>query len=98
MKSLYLIIALAPLLGAVVAGLFGRQVGRAGAHSVTILGVLVSFIGSLVVLNDVLNGNTFNGSVYTWATSGGTRFEIGFLVDNLTALMMVVVTFLSLMG
>jgi NADH-quinone oxidoreductase subunit L len=97
MKTLYLIIALAPLLGAIVAGLFGRQVGRAGAHWVTILGVLASFIGSLVVLSDALAGNTFNDSIYTWATSGGTRFQIGFLIDNLTALMMVVVTFVSLM-
>src|SRR5262245_18590481 len=97
MKALYLLIALAPLAGAAVAGLFGRQVGRAGAHWVTIFGVLVSFIGSLVVLNDVLNGNSFNGSVYTWATSGGLRFEIGFMIDKLTVLMMVVVTFVSLM-
>jgi NADH-quinone oxidoreductase subunit L len=97
MKTLYLIIALAPLFGAIVAGLFGRQVGRAGAHWVTILSVLTSFVLSLVVLADVLNGNTFNGSVYTWATSGGLRFEIGFLIDKLTVLMMVVVTFVSLM-
>jgi NADH-quinone oxidoreductase subunit L len=97
MKALYLIIPLAPLLGAIVAGLFGRQVGRAGAHWVTILGVLVSCVCSVFVLVDVLNGATFNGPVYTWATSGGTRLEIGFLIDNLTALMMVVVTFVSLM-
>jgi NADH-quinone oxidoreductase subunit L len=97
MKALYLIIPLAPLLGAIVAGLFGRQVGRAGAHWVTIVGVLVSCVCSVFVLMDVLNGTTFNGPVYTWATSGGTRLEIGFLIDNLTALMMVVVTFVSLM-
>jgi NADH-quinone oxidoreductase subunit L len=97
MKALYLIIPLAPLLGAIVAGLFGRQVGRAGAHWVTILGVLVSCVCSVFVLVDVLNGTTFNGPVYTWATSGGTRLEIGFLIDGLTALMMVVVTFVSLM-
>ena len=97
MKTLYLLIALAPLFGAIVAGLFGRQIGRAGAHWVTILSVLTSFVGSLVALNAVLNGHTFDATVYTWATSGGMRFEIGFLVDNLTALMMVVVTFVSLM-
>jgi NADH-quinone oxidoreductase subunit L len=97
MKALYLLIPLAPLLGAMVAGFFGRQVGRAGAHSVTILGVAISFVCSVVVLVDALHGTTFNGPVYTWATSGGTRLEIGFLVDNLTALMMVVVTFVSLM-
>jgi len=97
MKALYLIVPFAPLLGAIVAGLFGRQIGRAGAHWVTILGVLVSCVCSVFVLVDVLNGTTFNGPLYTWATSGGTRFEIGFLIDNLTALMMVVVTFVSLM-
>jgi NADH-quinone oxidoreductase subunit L len=97
MKALYLLIPLAPLLGAMVAGFFGRQVGRAGAHSVTILGVAISFVCSVIVLVDAAHGTTFNGPVYTWATSGGTRLEIGFLVDNLTALMMVVVTFVSLM-
>jgi NADH-quinone oxidoreductase subunit L len=97
MKAIYLLVPLAPLLGAIVAGLFGKQIGRAGAHWVTILGVLVSFVCSLLVLASALNGVTFNGPVYTWATSGGTRLEIGFLIDNLTALMMVVVTFVSLM-
>src|SRR5262245_19933851 len=94
MKTLYLVIPFAPLAGAIVAGLFGRQIGRAGAHWVTILGVLVSFVGAVTVL---ANGDTFNGPVYTWATSGGVKFQIGFLIDNLTALMMVVVTFVSLM-
>jgi NADH-quinone oxidoreductase subunit L len=97
MKTLYLVIPLAPLFAAIIAGLGGRLIGRAGAHSVTILGVAISFVASCIVLWDVLEGNTFNGSVYTWLTSGGTRFEIGFLVDRLTALMMVVVTFVSLM-
>jgi NADH-quinone oxidoreductase subunit L len=97
MKALYLIIPFAPLVGAIVAGLFGRQIGRAGAHSVTILGVLVSFVGSLFVMADVLNGVTFNGPLYIWATSGGLSFQIGFLIDPLTALMMIVVTFVSLM-
>jgi NADH-quinone oxidoreductase subunit L len=97
MKLLYLIIPLAPLVGAILAGLFGRQIGRAGAHTVTILSVLVSFIGSCVVFIDVLNGSSFNGTVYTWATSGETKFVVGFLVDRLTTLMMVVVTFVSLM-
>jgi NADH-quinone oxidoreductase subunit L len=97
MKAIYLLVPLAPLLGAIIAGLCGKRIGRAGAHSVTILGVFISFVCSVVVLVDALHGTTFNGSVYTWATSGGTRFEIGFLIDNLTALMMVVVTFVSLM-
>jgi len=97
MKALYLIIPFAPLLGAIVAGLFGRRIGRVGAHSVTIFSVLLSFLCSCVVFYDVLQGNVFNGAVYTWLTSGGTRFEIGFLIDPLSALMMVVVTFVSLM-
>jgi NADH-quinone oxidoreductase subunit L len=97
MKALYLLVPLAPLAGAIVAGLFGKQIGRAGAHGVAILGVLASFVCSVLVLLQVLHGQTFNGPVYTWAASGGVTFQIGFLVDNLTALMMVVVTFVSLM-
>jgi NADH-quinone oxidoreductase subunit L len=97
MKAIYLIIPFAPLLGAIVAGLFGRQIGRVGAHSVTIFAVLLSFLCSCVVFADVLAGNTFNGPVYTWLTMGDTRLEIGFLIDRLTTLMMVVVTFVSLM-
>jgi NADH-quinone oxidoreductase subunit L len=97
MKALYLIVPFAPLVGAIIAGLFGRAVGRAGAHWATILAVLASFVGSVIVFVDVLNGNTFNGSLYSWITMGDTRIEIGFLVDRLSALMMVVVTFVSLM-
>ena len=97
MKALYLLVPLAPLAGAIIAGLAGRAIGRAGAHGVTILSVLASFLASCVVLADVLDGNTFNGSVYTWITSGDTRLEIGFLIDRLSALMMVVVSFVSLM-
>jgi len=102
MQELYLIIPFAPLAGAIVAGLGGRWVGRTGAHSVTIFAVLLSFLASCVVFADVLHGHTFNGTVYTWLSAGdacGARcgFEIGFLVDRLSALMMVVVTFVSLM-
>jgi NADH-quinone oxidoreductase subunit L len=97
MQKLYLLVPLAPLAGALIAGLAGRAIGRAGAHWVTILGVTVSFIASVAIFFDVLHGNVFNGSVYTWLTSGETRFEIGFLIDRLTVLMMVVVTFVSLM-
>ena len=97
MKSIYLVIPFAPLAGAIIAGLFGRAIGRAGAHWVTILSVLISFVCSVIVFQDVLAGNVFNGSVYTWITSGETRLEIGFLIDRLTAIMMIVVTFVSLM-
>jgi NADH-quinone oxidoreductase subunit L len=97
MKTLYLVAAFAPLAGAIIAGLFGRQIGRAWSHRVTILSVLVSFVLSVFIFADTLEGNTFNGAVYTWLTMGDTPLQIGFLIDRLTALMMIVVTFVSLM-
>ncbi|MCL5059989.1 MAG: NADH-quinone oxidoreductase subunit L [Candidatus Thermoplasmatota archaeon] len=97
MQTLYLIVPLAPLFGAIVAGLFGRLVGRSGAHVVTIAGVAVSLIASVLVFQDVLAGHTYNGTVYTWMALGDLRFEVGFLIDSLTAMMMLVVTFVSLM-
>ena len=97
MTSTYLIAAFAPLVGAIIAGFFGKQIGRTLSHCVTILGVLVSFIASVWVLQSVLAGTTFNGPLYTWATIGGVKFEVGFLIDSLTATMMCVVTFVSLM-
>src|SRR5512135_727605 len=97
MESLYLLVPLAPLAGALVAGLFGSYIGRTLSHWVTILGVLVSTVASFVIFNDVMAGNTFDGPVYTWAVVGGLKMEVGFLIDSLTATMMVVVTFVSLM-
>ena len=99
MKTVYLAIVLAPLLGAILAGLFGRKIGRAGAHWVTILGVGVSFLLSLLVLrHHVLNGaEPYNATVYTWMVIEGIRLEVGFLVDSLTAVMISTVTFVSLM-
>ncbi|MBU1263002.1 MAG: NADH-quinone oxidoreductase subunit L [Gammaproteobacteria bacterium] len=97
MQMLYLIVPLAPLFGAIVAGLFGKLVGRTGAHVVTIAGVAVSLIASVLVFQDVLAGHTFNGTVYTWMVLGDLRFEVGFLIDALTVMMMLVVTFVSLM-
>ena len=97
MQTLYLIVPLAPLVGALLAGLFGKLIGRTGAHVATIAGVAVAFIASVLVFQDVLAGNTFNGSVYTWMTIGDIRFEVGFLIDSLTTMMMLVVTFVSLM-
>ena len=98
MESIYLGIVIAPLAAAIVAGLFGSRIGRAAAHSVTIAGVAISFVLSLVVLKDVVidGAAVFNGTVYTWAAVGDIRMEIGFLVDHLTALMITVVTFVSL--
>jgi NADH-quinone oxidoreductase subunit L len=97
MEIVYLAIPLSCLAGALLAGLFGWKIGRIGAHSVTILGVTVAFaLSAFVVLPDVLAGNTFNGPVYVWGVSAGIPLEVGFLIDPLTALMMVVVTFVSL--
>ena len=95
--SLLLTIALAPLVGAIAAGLFGKTLGRRGAHVVTILGVAASFIGSALVLVDVIGGARFNATLYEWMVLGGLKMEVGFLVDGLTAMMMCVVTFVSLM-
>ncbi len=99
MESIYLAIPLASLVGAILAGFFGKQIGRAGAHWVAILGVGTSFALSCLVLKDVAfdGAPIFNQSLYTWMVSDGIRFEIGFLIDSLTALMMVVVTSVSLM-
>ncbi|MCL5668937.1 MAG: NADH-quinone oxidoreductase subunit L [Gammaproteobacteria bacterium] len=99
METLALGIVLGPLAGAIIAGLFGRQIGRAGAHRVTILGVAVSFVLSLLVFRQIVldDAPVYNAGVYTWLVSDGVRFEIGFLIDRLTALMMLVVTFVSLM-
>jgi NADH-quinone oxidoreductase subunit L len=96
MKALYLIVPFAPLVGAIVAGFLGWLIGRRATHRIAILCMIVSFAASCAVLMDVLKGNTFNGALYTWITSGGASFHIGFLIDPLSALMMVVVTFVSL--
>jgi len=97
-ENVYLAIVLAPLIAAAVAGLFGRKIGRAGAHWVTILGVGISFVLSLYVLNHMVfdGGEPYNATVYRWASMGGIYFEVGFLIDRLTVLMMTVVTFVSL--
>jgi len=97
-QSTLLTIVLAPLIAAIIAGLAGRLVGRIGAHSVTIAGVAISFVLSAWVLKQLIvdGAPTVNESVYTWLVSDGMRMEVGFLVDRLTALMMVVVTFVSL--
>jgi NADH-quinone oxidoreductase subunit L len=100
--NLLLAVPLAPLAGSAIAGLFGtkffgNKVGRATSHTVTILGVLIAFIISFMTLMDVIDGATFNGTLYTWMTVAGIKLEVGFLIDSLTAMMMCVVTFVSLM-
>jgi NADH-quinone oxidoreductase subunit L len=99
MYTYYLTIVLAPLVAAIVVGLFGWKIGRASAHWITIVGVGISCALSLLVLKNMFWGGagTENISVYTWAVTDGLRMEVGFLVDRLTALMMCVVTFVSLM-
>ncbi|MEE9142227.1 MAG: NADH-quinone oxidoreductase subunit L, partial [Gammaproteobacteria bacterium] len=99
MELIYLAIPLLPLVAAVIVGLGGRVIGRVGAHTVTILSVGVSFVLSMLVMKNMLidGAGTDNTSVYTWAVSEGITFEVGFLIDRLTALMMVVVTFVSFM-
>ena len=97
MKLLYLVVPFAPLAGAAIAGFLGWLIGPRATHRITILGVAISFAASCLVLLDVLKGSTFDGPLYTWITSGGVAFHIGFLIDPLSAAMMVVVTFVSLM-
>ena len=99
MENIYLTIVLSPLIASVIAGLFGKQVGRAGAHTVTILGVGIACALSLYVLQTQLapDAVVYNETVYQWMSVGGINLEVGFLIDRLTALMMVVVTFVSLM-
>lgn len=100
--NLLLVVPLAPLVGSVISGLFGTKffgnvIGRATSHTVTILGVLIAFIISCMTLLSVMEGVTFNGVIYNWMTVAGLKLEVGFLVDSLTAMMMCVVTFVSLM-
>ncbi|HVS75852.1 MAG TPA: NADH-quinone oxidoreductase subunit L [Steroidobacteraceae bacterium] len=95
---LLIAIPLLPLVAAVIAGLGGRVIGRAGAHTVTIIGVAVSCVLSMYVLKQLYADGvpTFNGPVYTWALSDGVHIDVGFLIDRLSVLMMAVVTFVSL--
>jgi len=101
--STLLAVPLAPLVGSALAGVFGTKfggnwIGRRLSHSLTILGVLVAFILSAMTLKSVaLDGARFNETIYTWMVVGGLKMEVGFLIDGLTAMMMCVVTFVSLM-
>ncbi|MBR5940511.1 MAG: NADH-quinone oxidoreductase subunit L, partial [Neisseriaceae bacterium] len=97
--QLYLLIALAPLAGSLLAGLAGKVIGRVGSHTATILGVGVSAVLSLYVLYGFATGTraAFDQNIYTWLTMGGLDFPVGFMIDGLTAMMMVVVTSVSLM-
>jgi NADH-quinone oxidoreductase subunit L len=100
--STLLAVPLAPLVGATLAGILGTRLGgnvlgKRVTHSLTILGVLVSFVLSVMTLLAVVDGARFNETLYTWMVVGGLKMEIGFLIDGLSAMMMCVVTFVSLM-
>ncbi len=99
MEKIYLIIALAPLVGAIFAGFLGSLLGKMATNVVTILGVLVSTILSLYVFNHHVleGGDVFNENIYTWMQIGNLNISVGFLIDNLTAVMLVIVSFVSLM-
>jgi len=99
MENLYLTIALSPLIGAIIAGFFGSMLGRSATHWITIIGVAISTVLSLYVFNHhVLEGaDAFNQNIYTWMQIGNLNISVGFLIDNLTAVMLVVVSFVSLM-
>ena len=97
MRLLYLLIPFAPLVASIVVGLWGPRLGRGVSHWLCILGVAASFVASIVVARDVQAGNVFNGDVYAWLVSGDLKLAIGFLIDPLTATMLLVVTFVSLM-
>ena len=97
MKTIYLLVPLTCLVASIVAGFWGNRIGNNATHRITITAVALSFVLSIVVLFDVLDGHSFNGPIYTWGTSGGVSFEVGFLIDQLSAVMMAVVTFVSLM-
>ncbi len=98
MENTLLVIVLAPLIAAILAGIFGRWIGRVGAHTVTILGVAIACGLSILTLKQLVTGEVQNyyGNVYTWLVSDGVQMNVGFMVDRLTAMMMVVVTFVSL--
>ena len=97
MENIYLGVVLAPLVGSIIAGLFGKIIGRSGAHWVTIIGVGIAVVLSAVVYHDVIYNNApvYNGTVYTWLTTGGITLQVGFLIDRLSATMMLMVSFIS---
>src|SRR5205085_1924416 len=100
--NLLLAVPLAPLAGSAIAGLlgtkfFGNVVGRTVSHTATILGVFIAMVISIMTLQDVLHGATYNGDVYTWMTIDNLKMSVGFQIDALTAMMMCVVTSVSLM-
>ena len=99
MEDIYLTLALAPLVGSLIVGLAGNRLGRTMSHTITILGVAISTVLALYVFNHHVleGGDVFNENLYTWMQIGGLNISVGFLVDNLTSVMLVIVSFVSLM-
>ncbi|MBI4005120.1 MAG: NADH-quinone oxidoreductase subunit L, partial [Gammaproteobacteria bacterium] len=99
MDTVYLWVVLSPLLASIIAGLFGKTIGRSGAHWVTIIGVGISCALSLLAYKHIVfdGADIYNAAVYTWVVSGDVRFEVGFLIDKLSVTMMAVVSFVSWM-
>lgn len=95
-KTLSLLVVLSPLIGSLVAGLMGKRIGTRGSQFITIFFMMVSLIGSAFLFKSVvIDGQTFNGKIYTWAVSGSFQFDVGFLIDRLTSVMMLIVTFVA---
>jgi len=92
MQQLYLVVPLVPLLASIVVGLWGNKMPRAASHWITIVAVAISFVASVVIFRDVMAGNTYNGDLYVWANTGSVKMAVGFLIDPLTALMLIVAT------
>ncbi|HTS85140.1 MAG TPA: NADH-quinone oxidoreductase subunit L, partial [Usitatibacter sp.] len=97
LMTLSCVAAFSPLVGAILAGFLGWKLGRAFAHSVTIASVAISFVASMMILGQVVDGAHLDSEVYTWLSGDGWKLQVGFLVDRLTVTMMCVVTFVSLM-
>ena len=97
MKSILVLVPFVPLFGAVISGFLGSRLSEKTVHCLTIFCVFISACLSAYVFYDVMQNNTYEYSLYTWANLGELRFEIGFLVDTLSASMMLVVNFVSLM-
>ncbi|HEV2613794.1 MAG TPA: NADH-quinone oxidoreductase subunit L [Gammaproteobacteria bacterium] len=98
LTNLTLGIILAPLFAGLIAGVFGNRIGRVGAHSITILGVFISFVLSMIICDHIFWGNIspLNSNIYTWGLSGNLNLSVGFLIDRLSAAMMGIVSFISL--
>lgn len=98
LKYISLSVILAPLLGSIIAGVFGKFIGRRASHTITILLMIFSFVCSIIISKWVLHdGRSFNGPLYTWALTGNIQFNMGLLLDHLTVIMMLMVTFVSLL-